>query len=139
GRLAPASAVNTRIPTASVLPEPVHARPRTFCPGRASGITADCTGVGSVMPWADSTDAINSGTAKSENVRARTALKLVDKKLSDSRQARTYRAAQECAPSSGKRKAPGGRLTSAYAIKPRRRRSRGRPTTIESKDIKQIG
>src|SRR5699024_9677850 len=139
GRLiAPASAVTTGIPKASVLPEPVRARPRTFSPDKASGMTADCTVVGSVMPWAKSTLTIESEIAKSENVRARTALRLEDKKLSDSKQARTYRAAQECAPSSGKRKAPGGRLTSAYAIKPRRRRSRGGPTTIESTDIKQI-
>jgi hypothetical protein len=60
--------VRSGSPKASVLPEPVSARPQTSLPSRASGIALRWIGVGTEIPSEDSTSAIPEGTPSSENV-----------------------------------------------------------------------
>src|SRR4051812_50149643 len=56
------------MPNASVLPDPVGARPDTSRPASAAGIVPDWTGNASVMPRAASEAVIWSGTPSSANV-----------------------------------------------------------------------
>ena len=60
-------------PKARVLPEPVRARPSTSQPATASGRTAACTGVGSVMPCSASADMSSAGSSVKTDMRCSSA------------------------------------------------------------------
>src|SRR5215207_6984874 len=69
GRLVrPASRTRTGRPKARVLPEPVRARPSTWRPASASGITACWTGLGLTISWRANADTSEAGRSRVEKV-----------------------------------------------------------------------